>query len=246
LPRGEQTMLEFDHDLTRAIHDAARQSKVTTFSYLLAAFQILLCCYSGQDDLVVGTSSSTRDLAKWENTVGCLVNLFPIRSRFCQDGTFAEHLAGTRETVLAALDHQGIPYSLLVERIRVRRDFGCPPLFQAFFNYLTERPGNPGRLLLGIPDATVQFGDSVLRPWMDLTNPETQSDVMLYLANFGEEIYGYLRYNADVVDESVAQGLATDYLAVIRAVVVNPNVRISKLPIASFVQPETESEELLF
>jgi hypothetical protein len=61
-----------------------------------------------------------------------------------------------------------------------------------------------------------------------------------------EEIYGHLRYNADVIDESVAQGFATDYLAVIRAVVVNPNIPISQLPITSFAQPETESEELLF
>jgi hypothetical protein len=245
LPRGEQIILEFDNDLTRAIHDAARQSKVTTFSFLLAAFQILLCFYSGQDELVVGTSSSTRDLAKWENTVGCLVNLFPIRSRFCRDDTFAEHLAGTRKTVLAALDHQGIPFSLLVERLRIRRDFGCPPLFQAFFNFLTERPGDLGRFLLGVQDATVQFGSSVLTPWMDLTNPETQSDIMLYLADFGEEIRGYFRYNADVVDESVVRSMTADYHAIVRAIGANPNVPISQLPITSFPQSETEPEELL-
>jgi non-ribosomal peptide synthetase component F len=147
--------------------------------------------------------------------------------------------------VLAALDHQGIPFSLLVERLRIRRDFGCPPLFQAFFNYLTERQGNLGRFLLGVQDAAVQFGGSVLRPWMDLTNPETQSDVMLYLADFGEEIYGYLRYNADVVNESVVRGMATDYLALVRAVVAHPNHPISQLPITSFARQEAEPEELL-
>jgi SAM-dependent methyltransferase/NAD(P)-dependent dehydrogenase (short-subunit alcohol dehydrogenase family)/acyl carrier protein len=246
LPRGERIDLEFDRDFARAIHDAAKKSKSTTFSFLLAAFQILLCSYSGQDDLLVGTSSSSRDMAKWDNTVGCLVNLFPVRSRLSRDETFAERLANVRETMLNALDHQGLPFPLLVERLRIRRDLGCPPLFQAFFNYLTDRPGNFGRFLLGIENTAVQFGDSVLKPWIGIKHYEVQSDVLMYLADLGDEIYACMSYNADVVDESVAQSMAADYLSIIRAVVVNPNIPISQLPITSFVQPETANEELLF
>ncbi|HEY1577814.1 MAG TPA: condensation domain-containing protein, partial [Terracidiphilus sp.] len=245
LPRGVRMTLEFDSELTHAIHESARQTKATTFVFLLAAFQILLSSYSGQDDLLVGTSSSTRDLAKWENTVGCLVNLFPIRSRSSRTATFAEYLTATRRTILAALDHQGVPFYLLIERLRVRRELGRPTLFQAFFNFLTERPGDLGRFLLGVPDATVQFGNSVLTSWMNLRYPETQSDIMLYLADFGEEIHGYFHYNADVIDESVIRSMTTDYIAIVRAIVANPNIPISQLPITSFPQSETEPEELL-
>jgi hypothetical protein len=245
LPRGVRMTLEFDSELTHAIHESARQTKATTFVFLLAAFQILLSSYSGQDDLLVGTSSSTRDLAKWENTVGCLVNLFPIRSRSSRTATFAEYLTATRRTILAALDHQGVPFYLLIERLRVRRELGRPTLFQAFFNFLTERPGDLGRFLLGVPDATVQFGNSVLTSWMNLRYPETQSDIMLYLADFGEEIHGYFHYNADVIDESVIRSMTTDYIAIVRAIVANPNIPISQLPITSFPQSETEAEELL-
>jgi SAM-dependent methyltransferase/NAD(P)-dependent dehydrogenase (short-subunit alcohol dehydrogenase family) len=244
LPRGMRVTLQFDSELTHAIHEAARQSRATTFVFLLAAFQILLSSYSGQDDLLIGTSSSTRDLAKWENTVGCFVNLFPIRSRLSCTGTFADYLAATRRTVLAALDHQGMPFILLVERLRVRRDVGRPTLFQAFFNFLTERSGDLGRFLLGVRDASVQFGSSALTSWMDLRYPETQSDIMLYLADFGEEIHGYFHYNADVIDESVVGSMTADYVAVVKAIVANPNQLISQLPITSF-RTETEPEELL-
>jgi SAM-dependent methyltransferase/NAD(P)-dependent dehydrogenase (short-subunit alcohol dehydrogenase family) len=245
LPRGVRMTLEFDSELTHAIHESARQTKATTFVFLLAAFQILLSSYSGQDDLLVGTSSSARDLAKWENTVGCLVNLFPIRSRVPRTGSFAEYLAATRRTILAALDHQGIPFILLVERLRVRRELGRPTLFQAFFNFLTERSGDMGRFLLGVQDATVQFGNSVLTPWMNLRYPETQSDIMLYLADFSDEIHGYFHYNADVIDESVIRSMTADYLAIVRAIVADPNIPISQLPITSFAQTEIEPEELL-
>jgi non-ribosomal peptide synthetase component F len=159
-------------------------------------------------------------------------------------GTFADYLAATRRTVLAALDHQGMPFILLVERLRVRRDVGRPTLFQAFFNFLTERSGDLGRFLLGVRDASVQFGSSALTSWMDLRYPETQSDIMLYLADFGEEIHGYFHYNADVIDESVVGSMTADYVAVVKAIVANPNQLISQLPITSF-RTETEPEELL-
>jgi hypothetical protein len=68
---------------------------------------------------------------------------------------------------------------------------------------------------------------------------------MLYLVDFSEEIYGYFVYNIDVIDESVVRSMTTDYLAIVRAIVANPNIHISQLPIASFPQAETEPEELL-
>jgi hypothetical protein len=68
---------------------------------------------------------------------------------------------------------------------------------------------------------------------------------MLYLADFGEEIRGYFRYNADVVDESVVRSMTADYHAIVRVIVANPNIPISQLPITSFPQSETEPEELL-
>ena len=91
----------------------------------------------------------------------------------------------------------------------------------------------------------MQFGDSILRPWIGVKHYEVQSGVLMYLADLGDEMYACMSYNADLVDESVVQGLAADYLSVIRAVVANPNIRISQLPITSFVQRETEHEELL-
>ena len=139
--------------------------------------------------------------------MGYIVNLLPIRCKLSGDTTFADHVTRTRETVLRALDHQSLPFPLLVERLRIRRDIGCAPVFQAFFNYLTDRTGNVGPFLLGLPNAAVQFGTSILRPWINLTHHEVQSDVMLYLADFGEQISGYVNYNADVVDSTLAQNV---------------------------------------
>jgi hypothetical protein len=68
---------------------------------------------------------------------------------------------------------------------------------------------------------------------------------MLYLADFSDEIHGYFHYNADVIDESVIRSMTADYLAIVRAIVTDPNVPISQLPITSFPQSETEPEELL-
>ena len=246
LPRGEQMPMSIDRDFSSAIHEAARQSKTTTFSFLLAAFEALLCLYSGQDDVIVGTSSSLRTDPKWANTVGYIVNLLPVRCKLSGDTAFSEHLARTRDTVLSALDHQSLPFPLLLERLRIRRDMGQSPVFQAFFNYLTDRSTGVGPFLLGLEDCAVQFGGSVLRPWINLTHHEVQADIMLYLADFGERIWGYVNYNADVVDQAVAQAMAVDYLNMLRSIVLDPQIRIGDLPVTPLVQKaEAGFEELL-
>lgn len=146
--------------------------------------------------------------------------------------------------MLSALDHQGLPFPLLVERLRVRRDLGRSPIFQAFFNYLTDRSGDLGPFFMGVRDCAVQFGGSQLRPCITIAQQEGQAEVVLQLADIGGQIAGNLNYNADVLDQSVAQAMAADYLKIVRSVVLDPQVRIADLPMTHTPQ-EAECEELL-
>lgn len=247
LPHGEQIPLFIGPDFTATIQDAARRLKTTKFHLLLSAFQTLLRIYTGQDDIVIGTSSSLRNDVKWANFVGYLVNLLPLRCQMSSGMRFCDLLGQTRERVLSALEHQSLPFPFLVERLRVRREVGCSPVFQAFFNYLTDRPGKVGAFLLGVPDTAVQFGDSVLRPFVDLTHHEVLADIMLYLADFGDHIRGYVNYNADVVDASTAQAVTADFTNILRVVLAEPDVRLGNLSMTPMTRNVGSGlEELLF
>ena len=57
----------------------SRRARATHFMTLLAAFQVLLSRYSGQDDIAVGTPQAGRSQAELENLIGFFVNTLALR-----------------------------------------------------------------------------------------------------------------------------------------------------------------------
>jgi microcystin synthetase protein McyG len=217
--RGECIPLALNAKLSEDLRRAARECKSTTYTFLLAAFQVLLHGYTGQDDLVVGTSASGRENPRWNDLVGYFVNLLPMRSDMSGNPMFAEHLERTRQTVLEAIDHGAFPFPLLVERLRVRRNLERSPVFQAFFNFLTDRAGELGPLFMGVRDCAVEFGGSTLRPSIIIPQQEGQSEIVLQLAEVEGELVGNLNYNSDIMERPMAESMAAGYCRILEAVV---------------------------
>ena len=222
-PRGESIPLAFDPLLLTEVRRAARECRVTEYVFLLACYQILLHLYTGQNDIVVGTSASSRDNPRWANLVGYFVNLLPMRGDLSGNPTFRNHLERTRDAVLGALEHQEFPFSVIVSRLRLRRSPDRSPVFQTFFNFLTDRVGELGALFLGVEDCAVQFGDSSLRAWMVIPQQEGQSEIVLQLSEVGGRLGGNLNYNSDVVDRETAEAMAADFQKVLEAAVRQPD-----------------------
>ena len=65
---------------------------------LLAAFQLLLHRYSGQDDIAVGSPVAGRSRAELEGLIGFFVNTLVLRGDLTGDPGFRELLRRTRRT----------------------------------------------------------------------------------------------------------------------------------------------------
>ena len=61
--RGSHETLRVDAELTAALKFLAQREKTTLFMTLLAAFEVLLHRYSGQDDFAIGTLTAGRGRA---------------------------------------------------------------------------------------------------------------------------------------------------------------------------------------
>jgi non-ribosomal peptide synthetase component F len=128
---------------------------VTPFMALLAAFQVLLHRYSGQDDICVGTPIAGRDRSELEELIGFFANTLVLRARPSGRLTFRQLLAQVREMALGAYAHQEVPFEKLVEELQPVRSLSHTPLFQVMFSLQRETktaqslPGLTFRLVRG-------------------------------------------------------------------------------------------------
>ncbi len=126
--RGAVRRLALAPELIAALADLAGREGATLYMVLLAAFQILLQRYSGQDDLLVGSPIAGRGRTELEPLIGFFVNTLVLRGRLQPDGPFRELLARVRSSTLGAFAHADVPFERLVEELEVERSLAWNPL----------------------------------------------------------------------------------------------------------------------
>ncbi|HJT55217.1 MAG TPA: condensation domain-containing protein, partial [Ktedonobacteraceae bacterium] len=153
--RGAHQSRWLPSELSQQLQQLSQRQGVTLFMTLLAAFQVLLCRYSGQSDLTVGTPVANRTQAELEDLIGFFVNTLVLRADLSDNPSFEQILRRVREVCLGAYAHQDVPFEKLVEVLQPQRDLSRSPLFQAAFQ-LQYAPKNQQRLqgltISGLPN----------------------------------------------------------------------------------------------
>ncbi len=232
---GGSLRFQLSADLTKRLHQCAKEQGATLYMALLAAFQALLFRYTGQDDIIVGSPTAGRTQPDYASVVGYCVNPVALRASFDGDPAFTDFLSQVRHTVLNALTHQDYPSPLIVERLQLNRDPNRTPLFQSMF-ILQKPPQSDEYLELLTPgESNENWGGLDLQPY-DLPQMEGQFDLTLEViekAEQREHLFGVFKFNTDVFDLSTIQRIQTHYLVLLEQIVENPHRRISELRVLS-------------
>jgi amino acid adenylation domain-containing protein len=230
--RGGTVPLRIDAEVTRGLKALAGDAQVTTYSVLLAAFQVLLGRTCGQDDLIVGSPFAGRSRPEFEGVVGDFMNMLPMRADLSGDPTFRAHLSRTSATVLDALQHQDYPFPLIVERLQITRDPARTPLVQATFTLeRAQRPSEAGTMLLFLSPSAGRRDLGGLRtapfPFEQRT---CLTDLELVLEEGVGTIDGVFRYNADLFDRATIERMAGHWHTLVAGIARDPDRRLSELP----------------
>jgi amino acid adenylation domain-containing protein len=227
--RGATHFFTLSAKLIADLRTLAKAEQVTLYMTFLAAFQVLLHRYTEQDDIIVGSPASGRTRAEFAEIVGYFVNPVPLRANFAGRPTFKAFLRQIRQTVLGALAHQDYPFSLLIEKLRPRRDPSRSPIFQALFVHQKPQHTSDTADLLPLGDGSkpVHWGGLLWEPF-PLAQMEGQFDLTLEIFEAGSAA---LKYNADLFDPDTVRRMALHFETLLETIVANPGLRILDLPL---------------
>nr|UXE44290.1 linear gramicidin synthase subunit B [uncultured bacterium] len=195
---------------------------------LLAAFQALLYRYSGQEEIVIGTTVANRNRAELERTPGLFLNTLALRGDLSGAPTFKDLLARARETALGAYAHQDVPFEALVEELQPERSLSHSPIFQVALSlqHASQAALNlPGVRSVAIPAPGVS----------------AKTDVLLDISEAADGLAVRLEYNTDLFDRPRMERLLEHYRNLLEAVVTDPEQRIARLPLLT----QAERQQLL-
>jgi non-ribosomal peptide synthetase component F len=182
---------------------------------LLTAWEIGLWSLSGQVDLVMGTSISTREEAT-RHVMGLFANQLVLRTDLAGAASAREALQRARQAVLAAYEMRDVPFDLLVQRLRVPRDPGRTPLVRC--NLVLQAGAGSGLALDGLQVETlpVDRGTSKL-------------DLLLDVERRGGRLGGFLEYSTELFEPRAAEVLLGRFKTALEALAADIDVTLSEL-----------------
>jgi amino acid adenylation domain-containing protein len=226
--RGSHQSLFLPRQVGEGLKTLSRQEGITLFMTLLAAYQTLLCRYSGQNDICVGVPVAGRQNELLDNSIGFFLNLLALRTDLSGNPTFVELLGRVRQRCLEAYAHQDVPFERLVEELQPSRLVNQHPLFQASF---ALRHGEACALrLTGLAVQELEIDPGISR-----------FDLELYLEEKGEGLHGFIAGSDDLFDAPTIERMVGHFRNLLESIVKDPEERISDLPLLS----EKEKHQLL-
>jgi amino acid adenylation domain-containing protein len=228
------------HILPEALRDQlntlAEAHQTNLYTVVTTAFQVLLHCYTGQTDIVLGALRAGRSV-RMAGLVGYFVNSIAHRTQLHADSTFTELLTHTHPDIEADLAHGAFPYSDLVERLQLGRDPSYSPLFQVMLAWqkttrLVSNDALAALLFIEKTDEPVEINGVLLEPVPGQARTSL-FDLMLHMVDFTDGLGAVLEYNVALFDEVTAARFLRHFEVLLTSIASNPNQRLSQFNLLS-------------
>ncbi|MBD2567296.1 non-ribosomal peptide synthetase [Anabaena lutea] len=215
-------------ELTANIKSLCQQDGVTLFMTLLTTFKVLLCRYSGQEDVIVGTPIAGRNHREIEGLMGFFVNTLALRTDLSDNPIFRELLSQVKQVCLEAYTNQDVPFEQLVEVLQPERNLSHTPIFQVMF------------VLQNTPIGELELPNLYLTA-LEPPKQTAKFDLTLLMEEKNGQLIGEWEYNTDLFDGSTIERMIEHFQMLLSGILVTPDQNIWKLPLLT----ERERHHLL-
>lgn len=216
-----------DETTTAAVRRLAQVNGTTLYMVLLAAYNVMLHHYSGQEDIVVGSPISGRSHRLLEPLIGMFVNTLPMRNYPARDKPFLQFLQEVKERALMAYRHQDYPFEELIRALGVQ-DKSHNPLFDTMF--ILQNIDLPNVELSGM--SCCEF---------PITNRTSKFDLMVQTFDTGAKLRFVVEYCDRLFREETVRRMIKHYMNILRCVADYPEKPIGLIDMLD----ETDKSQIL-
>ena len=200
--------------LTAALKALGRHDGTTLFMKLVAAFQVLLYRYSGQEDIAVGMLIAGRKRAELDGLIGVFANTLVLRSDLSGNPSFRELLARVRGTALDAYP-SGSAVREARRGTRARARHEPQSLVQVLF------------VLQNVPDAALAM-EGVEVSSLPLESHSAKFDLALSVRESAQGLQTNWEYASDLFDAVTVKRMAQHFKRLLEAIVADPERPLSE------------------
>jgi acyl carrier protein len=204
-----------------ALRELGRGESASLFMLLLAAFELLLGRWSGQEDFLVGAPVAGRGRRETEPLIGYFVNLLPLRADLSGRPTFRQLLRRVRTGVLEAFANADVPFARLVEETGADRDPSVPPLVQAFLNVLSFPPS---------PSSSNELPGGLRLEPLAAARLDARQDLGIQVSEAADGLVLHAIYDAALFVPERMDELLRQYVHILDRAGRDPDARLSGLP----------------
>jgi hypothetical protein len=216
---GGAIPLSLPAEQVERLREAGRETDVTLFQVLAAAWSLLLSHYAGREDVVFATAADLRQRPELQELFGCCLTPLPMQVEVAADLAFTDLMQRTRNELLDGLDHL-VPFERVARRLPPSDTQAGNPVYQTM---IVLEPASEAQ----DPAWSVHMIDPKL---IDAVRT-FKLDLELQLHEQPEgHLIGQLIYDRDLFETSTAGEIARHLLSIFAAVAADPSVRLADVP----------------
>ena len=229
--RGNWIERQLPADLSSKLKTLARDNNSTTFMLFLAAFNILLSRYSGEQDVIIGTPVAGRDRRELENLIGFFLNTLVIRTEIKPVEAFTALLKRTRKDNLQLREYQELPFERLVEELQPERNMSVSPVFQVMFIWQEQTERN-----ISLPGLNIGGAELV-------GHGTSKFDLSLSISDQKNNTAIGIEYATDLFKSSTIERMLKHFETLLRAIADNPQQNINAIQLLDKAERSKQLEQ---
>ncbi|QXV63866.1 hypothetical protein INP83_12200 [Mucilaginibacter sp. 21P] len=205
---GDKLRFTLSKEQSDRIRQICSEQEVSLFMFFTALINVLLYSYSGQNDIIVGTTIVNRNDTDLETVIGIFLNSIALRNVLNRKDTFGECLFGVKQTVLDGFNAQAYPIEQILIDLKAEKIENRNPLYDVLLvlnNDGLVNTHNEVNEHLTIGDVSVDEGISKF----DLT----------FFINEKTELEIAIEYSTALFNHATIEGMANKTQALITEIV---------------------------